>query len=136
MVSAVTNYLNEFHGTLDEPVPAVPTAEQAALRARLIDEEHKEVQRAIMKLLVYPDGETPERRANLAKELADLEYVVRGTTRLFGFPQDAVLDEVHRSNMTKFAAGVHLREDGKLLKGPAFEEADIEAVLRAHEAED
>lgn len=136
MPSRLSRYLDEFHEALDEPVPAVPSTEQVALRATLIKEE-------LIELLEAMDEYDPNERqmfgrnfvaeAHIAKELADLEYVVRGTARLFGLPQDDVLAEVHRSNMTKFANGVQRREDGKLLKGDAFEEADIVGVLTLDE---
>jgi predicted HAD superfamily Cof-like phosphohydrolase len=139
-MSAVTEYLDEFHGALDEPVPAVLTTEQVALRALLIAEEFGETMDEFHKIekamRAYGQQPTLEEKAKLAKELADLEYVIRGAARIFNFPQDAVLAEVHASNMSKFTAGVHRREDGKLEKGPAYVEADVEAVLRSHEAED
>jgi predicted HAD superfamily Cof-like phosphohydrolase len=69
--------------------------------------------------------------AKLAKEMADMLYVIYGTFDLLGLPADKVFNEVHRSNMSKLGPdGLPvLRSDGKVLKGPNYSEADIEAVL-------
>jgi len=68
---------------------------------------------------------------NLAKELADLLYVVYGTAAAYGIPIDDVYREVHRSNMSKLGPDGKpiYREDGKVLKGPNYTPADIQKVL-------
>lgn len=65
--------------------------------------------------------------AKIAKEAADLVYVVYGMALEFGIDLDAVLAEVHRSNMTKTSE--NKRADGKISKGPDYEEANIQEVL-------
>jgi len=61
---------------------------------------------------------------------ADLYWVgVGGVSVIFGAHLDSVLDEVDRSNQSKFIDG-HRREDGKWIKGPSYSQADIKSVLR------
>lgn len=69
--------------------------------------------------------------ARLAKELADLLYVVYGTAEEFEIPMEEVFKAVHESNMSKVwdDGKVHYREDGKVLKPPTYKAPDIESVL-------
>ena len=68
----------------------------------------------------------------LAHELADVVYVAYGTALVHGIDLDAVIAEVHRSNMTKLGPGGHItrRPDGKVLKGDHYEAPDVAAILR------
>jgi len=60
----------------------------------------------------------------------DLYWVgVGGVSVVFGAHLDSVLDEVDRSNQSKFIDG-HRREDGKWQKGKSYSPADIKSVLR------
>lgn len=54
---------------------------------------------------------------------------VGGVAIIFGVDLEPVLDEVDRSNQSKFIDG-HRREDGKWIKGPSYSQADIKSVLR------
>jgi predicted HAD superfamily Cof-like phosphohydrolase len=67
----------------------------------------------------------------VADALADMVYVIYGTACEYGIPLDDVIAEVHRSNMSKLGADGKpvLREDGKVLKGPAYSPPDVAAVL-------
>jgi predicted HAD superfamily Cof-like phosphohydrolase len=77
-----------------------------------------------------PDPEAPHWYEALAKELADVLYVVYGTADLLEIPLEAVFTEVHRSNMSKVVAGeVIRREDGKILKPDSYREADVHGAL-------
>lgn len=69
--------------------------------------------------------------ADIADALADVVYVTYGTALTYGIDLDAVLAEVHRSNMTKLQADDTplLREDGKVLKSELYEPPDIAGVL-------
>jgi predicted HAD superfamily Cof-like phosphohydrolase len=61
---------------------------------------------------------------------ADLLWTgVGGVAIIFGADLEPVLDEVDRSNQSKFIDG-HRREDGKWQKGPSYSPADIKSVLR------
>jgi predicted HAD superfamily Cof-like phosphohydrolase len=110
----------EFHETFDiavEPVPRVPDEATRSLRVRLIQEEFDELQAAL--------GQRDA--AAVAKELADLLYVVYGTAVSCGIDMEPVFREVHRSNMSKI--GGHKRADGKWVKPPTYSPARIEPIL-------
>lgn len=67
----------------------------------------------------------------VAKELADLAYVVYGAAVALGIDLDKAVALVHESNMSKLGSDGKpiLREDGKVLKGPNYFEPDMtEAV--------
>ncbi len=119
-----------------------------SLRTALIIEEAQEVLEALLNYRktqimddyfeANPDTlvtglhvvEAPMRFEALAKELADLLYVVYGTADLLDIPLEAVFAEVHRSNMTKVVDGqVIRREDGKILKPDTYREADVHGAL-------
>ena len=78
---------------------------------RLITEEFKE----------FNDATDYEPDANQLKELADLVYVCFQYAVARGWELDEALDRVHESNLSKLVDGKPLRrEDGKVLKGPAY----------------
>lgn len=121
-----TNFerVREFHNTYKCVInesPTIPDIDTIEVRFRLIEEELDEVVEAI----IEEDFEA------IAKELADLLYVVYGTGHNFGIDLDAAFAEVHRSNMTKLDENGQpiFREDGKVLKGPNYEEADMSKVI-------
>lgn len=136
--------VTEFHRAFGVPVgdladPRVDD-ERIELRRRLIDEECNEVMDAsdgrtsddlCLACFDYHDVYRVPDIAHLAKELADLVYVVYGWAVEMGVDLDAVLAEVHRSNMSKLGPDGKpvLREDGKVLKGPGYSPADIPTVL-------
>jgi predicted HAD superfamily Cof-like phosphohydrolase len=66
-----------------------------------------------------------------ADALGDLEYVVNGMALGMGIPLPEVVAEIHRSNMTKLGEDGKpiYREDGKILKGPGYEEPQLLKVL-------
>ncbi|MEK7294652.1 MAG: nucleoside triphosphate pyrophosphohydrolase family protein [Nitrospirota bacterium] len=110
----------EFHETFDiavETVPRVPDEATRSLRVRLIQEEFDELQEALGR----------RDAAAVAKELADLLYVVYGTAVSCGIDMEPVFREVHRSNMSKI--GGHKRADGKWVKPPTYSPARIEPIL-------
>jgi predicted HAD superfamily Cof-like phosphohydrolase len=112
--------VEEFHRTFDIVVAAAPTVPEAAtqaLRVKLIQEEFHEVEEAIGRHHL-PD---------IAKELADLLYVVYGTAVSYGIDMEPVFKEVHRSNMSK--VGGHKRADGKWVKPATYSPAAVEPIL-------
>ena len=117
--------VEEFHHAYGVPVGSRPTLDVGetfqGLRQSLMREELDEVCAAINRddLVEVADG------------LADLLYVVYGTALTFGIDLDAVVREVHRSNMTKLGSDGHpiYRSDGKVMKGPGFELPRIAEVL-------
>ena len=64
---------------------------------------------------------------NIAKELADLLYVVYGTAVSYGIDLEPVFQEVQRSNMSK--VGGYKREDGKWVKPATYSPAVIKPIL-------
>lgn len=114
--------LREFHGTKaihNRWMPEGPTADVpgwiADLRETLLDEELDELRDALC------DGDI----VKIADGIADIVYVLVGTAVVYGIPFDAVLAEVHRSNMTKR----NTPEESKLIKGPDYEPPDVAGVL-------
>lgn len=123
--SRISGQVGEFHRAFGLPVQDLPTepvgAAQVALRQALIAEEVGEL----------ADAAAAGDLVGVADALADIVYVAYGTAHVYGIDLDAVLDEVHASNMTKLGADgrpVH-RADGKVLKGPGYRAPDIAAVL-------
>lgn len=112
----------EFHrlfGIAIGTVPAVPDEATRSLRMNLIQEEFDELQQA----LAHEDV------IAIAKELADLLYVVYGTAVSSGIDLEPVFQEVHRSNLSK--VGGHKRGDGKWVKPPTYSPACIQPILAA-----
>lgn len=67
----------------------------------------------------------------IADALGDIEYVVNGAAAGYGIHLPDVVEEIHRSNMTKLGEDGKpiYRADGKVLKGPNYERPDIQGVL-------
>ena len=74
-----------------------------------------------------------EAQTDAADALGDLLYVAYGAAVAWGIEIDPVLEEIHRSNMTKFIDG-HKREDNKWVKGPSYTPANVRAVLEGQNA--
>lgn len=117
-------HVEEFHEAFDLPIgdhPQLLSDERWALRKRLIREEYRELLEAV----------TDKDLTGAAKELADLAYVVNGLAVEMGIDLDVVVRKVHRSNMSKLGEDGKpiYRSDGKVLKGPYYQEPDIAQVL-------
>jgi NTP pyrophosphatase (non-canonical NTP hydrolase) len=108
--------LREFHShpnsIMDDQTNGIP------LRRTLIEEESAELLEAI------DEGD----RAHIAREMADVLYVVHGTALVYDINLDEAFLEVHRAAMDKMRAG-HRREDGKIIKPPGFVPPDMTAAL-------
>lgn len=123
--------------------PFMPDAKRVALRLRLIQEECKEVTQEFERIQKHQKRgykgatEVYGDLARLAKELADLRYVIEGAALEFGIPLERVYEEVHESNMSKLGDDGRpiRRADGKVLKGPNYREADVWAVFGFIEGE-
>lgn len=118
--------VREFHRTFGIMVgtrPAIPDDAARALRVRLIDEEFHELKDALAR----------EDVSAVAKELADLLYVVYGTAVSCGIDMEPVFREVHRSNMTK--VGGYKRADGKWVKPSTYSPADLRTILSSQTGE-
>ncbi|TAJ23854.1 MAG: hypothetical protein EPO64_10435 [Nitrospirae bacterium] len=116
--------VEEFHRRFEILIgttPSVPDEATTSLRVRLIQEEFEELQEAL----------AGHDTAAMAKELADLLYVVYGTAVSCGIDMKPVFQEVHRSNMSK--VGGHKRADGKWVKPPSYSPANITPILAAQQ---
>ncbi len=112
--------VREFHREFDIHVaesPGVPDPKTMVLRERLIQEEFDELKEAMK----------AEHLPGIAKELADLLYVVYGTAVSYGIDMAPVFREVQRSNMSK--VGGYKRDDGKWVKPSTYSPARIEPIL-------
>ncbi|MEV6759776.1 MazG nucleotide pyrophosphohydrolase domain-containing protein [Streptomyces sp. NPDC051105] len=117
--------VREFHRAFGLDARTTPTEvspELAAHRGELLAEEAAEVAE------VAVDGPLDR----LAHELADVVYVAYGTALVHGIDLDAVIAEIHRSNMSKLGPDgqVARRADGKVLKGEHYRAPDVSAELR------
>ena len=114
----------EFHQAFDiaaSSTPTVPDEPTRSLRVRLIQEEFDELTEALARGTITA----------VAKELADLLYVVYGTAVSCGIDMEPVFREVHRSNMSK--VGGHKRADGKWVKPPHYSPAVLDPILTAQD---
>ena len=86
------------------------------LRLKLIEEEHEE----FLEALRWGDP------VHIAKEAADVVYVVVGTLIAMGIPFNEVFAALQVSNMSKVGIDgkVTKRDDGKILKGEGFVDAE------------
>ncbi|MEC4674095.1 MAG: MazG nucleotide pyrophosphohydrolase domain-containing protein [Nitrospirota bacterium] len=110
----------EFHKQFDIHIasaPTVPNEKTQALRVSLIQEEFEELKEAL----------NAKDLPGIAKELADLLYVVYGTAVSCGIDMEPVFQEVQRSNMSK--VGGYKREDGKWVKPPTYSPANVGPIL-------
>lgn len=126
--------VEEFMKATGQEVRLKPTAKvddkgqlkQMNLRMSLIQEELQETF----------DAWFEEDTISMADGLADTLYILLGTIIQFGFGDciEEVFDEVHRSNMTKLGPGgkPKYREDGKILKGPNFEQPKLKEIINKY----
>jgi len=115
----------EFHRAFNLPVRQTPGADiddgLARLRIALLEEEVSEFAAASEK------GDL----VGIADALGDIVYVVYGTALTYGIDLDAVMREVHRSNMSKLGRDGKpiIRDDGKVIKSEQYSPSDVAAVL-------
>lgn len=122
--------VREFHekfGCTVEDRPKAPNERDAILRYELIREELAE----FWKSCGYYSDKNPN-LTEIADALADLLYVVYGSAVTCGIDLEPIFAEVHRSNMSKLHEGKVLRrEDGKIIKSPNYNPANIGPLLEA-----
>lgn len=117
--------VKEWHEAFDVPVVDTPTlpAERIQMRLAILEEEVSELREAA------EAGDMVE----VLDALCDIQYVLDGTFLEFGLHrlESDAMAEVHASNMSKLGADGKpvLREDGKVLKGPAFRRPDLAQFL-------
>jgi hypothetical protein len=89
----VTEFMTVMGQDLPES-PSIPADGIINLRASLITEENRELK----------DAALDEDLVEIADGLCDLQYVVTGALKAYGFSKalfEELFDEVHRSNMSK-----------------------------------
>ena len=124
--SDIAAAVTAFHKAFDLPRRARPSVDidksLARLRIALLEEEVDE----------FVAAATARDIVGIADALADIVYVAYGTAVTYGIDLDAVLAEVHRSNMSKLdRRGRPLkRTDGKILKSDQYTPPDVGTVLR------
>jgi len=131
--------VKEFHEKFGHPVAddvTILPVDFEYMRLELIREELIELYEAcgydakqLKEAVVLKwDGTDP---VEVADALGDLEYVVNGMAINMGIPLPEVVEEIHRSNMTKLGEDGKpiYREDGKILKGTNYEEPQLMEVL-------
>lgn len=76
-------------------------------------------------------GDASVNRVMVADALGDMIYVIYGMAIEMGIDLEAVVQEIHRSNMSKLGAdgGPIYRDDGKVMKGPNYFKPDLQKVL-------
>jgi predicted HAD superfamily Cof-like phosphohydrolase len=118
--------LAQFHRAFNLPMRQLPSADideaVAKLRVALLEEEVGE----------FVAASERSDLLGIADALADIVYVAYGTALTYGIDLDAVLQEVHRSNMSKLDSDGKplIRDDGKVLKSERYFPPDIESVLQ------
>jgi predicted HAD superfamily Cof-like phosphohydrolase len=117
----------QFHAAFGLPRRSTPGTD--------IDEDVQKLRRALLEEEVgeYVEAVEATDVVKIADALADIVYVAYGTAVTYGIDLDAVLAEVHRSNMSKLDADGKplLYEDGKVRKSDRYTPPDIAAVLKA-----
>lgn len=131
--------LTEFHDKFDRDGKArherAISIFDVRKRMELITEEFQETMEELREYeyrIRNPDefnewGEDEFNPAHLAKELADLLYVVYGTAEELNIPLEEVFNEVHASNMSKVWSDgtVHYNEYGKVLKPDTYSPPEL-----------
>ena len=123
----VRDFYLSFNGIPEPQKITTPEFDKIALRFKLVIEEFNEVKQEIES---YPIN-----HQRLAKEIADLLYVVYGLGSAFGYPMDEIFKDVHNSNMSKLGPDGKpiYREDGKIIKSSNYKPADLSYLIEKGE---
>jgi predicted HAD superfamily Cof-like phosphohydrolase len=121
-LAMASELVGDFHkkaGVFQPVAPRLPKREHFGLQMDLIAEEYCELEAA------YENGDLTE----CADALTDSFYVLVGMFNRFGLGDriSLLLDEVHRSNMTKIGAGTD--ENGKVMKGDNYKAPNIKRII-------
>lgn len=109
----IMGLMKEFHAKLD-PVTGLMDEDRYRLREDLMVEETREYMRASRHRDLL----------GIADALGDIVYVAFGTAYSMGFDLNAVIAEIHRSNMTKEKGPT-----GKAVKGPNYSPPDLLSIV-------
>lgn len=119
--------VKEFHEAFGLGIKESPTAnlteKKLKLRFDLMAEENEE----------YLEAAKNNDLVEVADALGDMLYILCGTIIEHGMQHkiEAVFNEIQQSNMSKLGEDGQpiYREDGKVLKGPAYFKPDIRSIL-------
>ena len=115
--------VREFHETYGLPIADrqafLPDEDERLLRYSLLREEWRE----------YQDAEEADSVIEIADALGDMVCVIYGTALSYGIDLDAVVAEIHRSNMTKERDPSMTYPAKNVVKGPGFSPPDIAAAI-------
>lgn len=122
-IDAVALFHRSFGLGISESPKADLGEEKNLLRFNLMDEENRE----------YFEAAKKDDAVEVADALGDMLYILCGTILEHGMQHiiEEVFEEIQRSNMIKLGADGKpiYREDGKVLKGPAYFKPDIKGIL-------
>jgi len=116
----LTAMIKEFKSMIGEPItekPRLLTCKEFYLDIYMIRDETEE----------FELGWTKKDLENCAKEIGDIIYTASGTAVKMGLDIDAILEEIHRSNMTKSSG--HSAPSGKWEKGPDYQPPNLKDVI-------
>lgn len=126
--------LREFHDKFAAAQRDDDFLSKIERRIHLISEEYGEAIEALVYLenthLNMTSGTVSEAKEEVAKELADLLYVVYGSAEELGIPLEWAFKAVHKSNMSKvWPDGTVKRNDfGKVLKPDTYIKPDLSFI--------
>lgn len=129
----VQEMLLEFHRAFNCSVDD-RSEDVVKARSTLILEEYVELRGELVNLWedLFRGRDTFTSLLYMAKELADLVYVIYGTAVALGIDLDKAVELVHTSNMSKVGDDglPQYREDGKVLKGPNYKAPDMTSTVK------
>ena len=129
-----------FIRSFDIEAPDAPCVnlDAMAMWETMLGEEWAEFQQALAQYKApgpRDEAQTRRRMAALTAEGVDVLNVLCGLLLSQGLPLEAMTQAIHDANMRKSIDGqVMRRADGKILKPPGWQPADIEAVILQSEA--
>lgn len=120
--------INEHAPVESHSRPALIHRDAGMRMFHLIIEEVNELRQAIQ------DSDKPddEKKVLVADALGDILYLTFGTVAQFGMHNiiESVLDEIHRSNLTKLQGDkIILRSDGKVLKPSSYLPPKLKPII-------
>lgn len=120
MIHAVSEFMKVMGQAMPEG-PTVPSLAIQQLRYGLIDEENKEL----------ADAAAAGDLVEIADALCDLQYVISGAVRAYGFGPilfEELFNEVQRSNMSKICQSAEEAEETRLKYKEAGKTVEIVPV--------
>jgi len=102
------------------------------LRLKLIREEFDELELELKDAIFLTEhyGQeaiTEEHKADILKEMCDLQYVLSGLAVSLELPLEQAFNRVHTNNMSKLGGPV--REDGKQLKPDGYKKVNLKDMV-------